>query len=458
MQIVVLHGSPKGDISVTMQYVAYIRSAFPEHSYTIINAAHEIKKLENNTQFWESAIDTIRSADLILWSFPLYYLLVPAQYKRFIELLFERDAIESMRGKYAISLSTSIHFFDQTAHSYIRGIAEDFGMNYLGGYSAEMYDLVEEDEQTHLKQFISLVFSDIENKVRVQRETAPLQYTPCQYIPDTPGPSHHLIQTEKKVVILTDDDGKNPNLSGMNTRLSTLFAHPVQIVNLRDLDIKGGCLGCCRCGYDNTCIYQDGYAEFFTSTLKPADIIIISGTIRDRYLSSVWKQFFDRSFFNGHIPALKGKQVGFLISGPLRQIPSLKEVLTGWADNNGCHAHFLTDEVLDSGELDVLLDSFARRLVQGADAGYIPPPTFYAVGGQKIFRDSVYGGMRFIFQADYRYYREHGLFDFPQGDIRTRLMNLVMMAGTTIPAVRKRVFDEIKPQMIAPLRKVLSKE
>ena len=30
MKIVVLNGSPKGDISVTMQYVAYLKKKFPE--------------------------------------------------------------------------------------------------------------------------------------------------------------------------------------------------------------------------------------------------------------------------------------------------------------------------------------------------------------------------------------------------------------------------------------------
>ena len=74
------------------------------------------------------------------------------------------------------------------------------------------------------------------------------------------------------------------------------------MINLHDLNIKGGCLGCCQCGYDNTCVYTDGYVDFFKSKLVPADIIIMAGSVHDRYLSSTWKQFFDRSFFKGHVP------------------------------------------------------------------------------------------------------------------------------------------------------------
>ena len=76
MKIVVLNGSPKGDVSVTMQYVAYIRKKFPEQNYEILNVAQEIKKIEKDTAAWNRTLDSIRSADIVLWAFPLYYLVV----------------------------------------------------------------------------------------------------------------------------------------------------------------------------------------------------------------------------------------------------------------------------------------------------------------------------------------------------------------------------------------------
>jgi hypothetical protein len=225
--------------------------------------------------------------------------------------------------------------------------------------------------------------------------------------------------------------------------------------NLHDVPIKGGCLGCCQCGYDNTCVYTDGYVDFYKNKLVPADIIIIAGSVHDRYLSSAWKQFFDRSFFKGHTPGLKGKQIGFVIAGPFSQIPCLKEALAAWADNGRCHACFVTDEVQVSGDLDALLDSMAARLVQGAKAGYIPPHTFYAVGGHKIFRDNIYAGMRFVFQADYRYYCDHGLFDFPQAELKTRLLNAVFVPLVRFPGFRKKMFADMKHHMIEPFKAVL---
>ena len=456
MKIIVLNGSPKGDVSVTMQYVAYIQKKFPGNAWETLNVAHEVKRLEKDPGAFDAVIGKIRDADLVLWAFPLYYLLVPAQYKRFIELVFEHNARDAFAGKYAAALSTSIHYADMIAHDYIHAVSDDLGMKYLDAYSAEMQDLLDVHERERLVKFASLTFAAAENNVPVQRGTAPLVPPSLAYVP---GKDPAAVQPgTKKVVILTDDDGSSANLTAMIARISSTFSGKADVINLRDIDIKGPCLGCCRCAYDNTCVYTDGYTDFYKNRLAPADILIFAGAIRDRYLSSAWKQFFDRSFFKGHIPGLGEKQIGFVVAGPLRQVPCLKEALVMWADSGRCAPQFVTDEAATSAELDALLDALAGRLVRGAEAGYTPPHLFYAVGGHKIFRDNIYGGMRFVFQADYRYYKEHGMFDFPQRDLKTRLMNAVMMLLTKNKAVRKKVYGDIKHHMIAPFAPVLERD
>ena len=37
MKIVVLNGSPKGDLSITLQYVLLIRKKLPEHQFKVFN-------------------------------------------------------------------------------------------------------------------------------------------------------------------------------------------------------------------------------------------------------------------------------------------------------------------------------------------------------------------------------------------------------------------------------------
>lgn len=436
-----------------MQYVAYIQKKFPDHDYQILNVAKDIKKFEKDGAVFDGVMGTVRSADLVLWAFPLYYMLVCSQYKRFIELVFERHVQDAFYGKYTACISTSIHFFDQTAHNYMHAICDDLGMKYCGFYSAEMMDLLKEDERSRFTKFTQLLVTTVQEAIPAQVEHAPLVWQRWSYSPGrTPEP---VGVDGQKVVILTDSADSSANCAKMTDRLMQAFSGTAELVNLHDIDIRGGCLGCCQCGYDNTCVYVDGYHDFFTKTLATADILIMAGTVHDRYLSSTWKQFFDRSFFNGHTPALGGKQIGFVIAGPLQQLPYLKEALLGWADNGGCRAMFVTDENGNSEQLDALLDATATRLIKSAELGYIPPHTFYAVGGHKIFRDNIYGGMRIAFLADYRYYKEHGVFDFPQKDLKTRMFNAVLVPLIKIPGFRKKAFSDLKSHMVKPFESVL---
>jgi len=146
MNIVVLNGSPKGDLSITLQYIRYAAKKYPNSSFQYFPVAQNIKKLEKNEAAFREITDAVKKADAVIWSFPLYFLLVCSQYKRFIELIFERKQEDAFIGKYAVSVSTSVHFFDHTAHNYIHGICDDLQMHYAGGYSAAMYDLMKKPE------------------------------------------------------------------------------------------------------------------------------------------------------------------------------------------------------------------------------------------------------------------------------------------------------------------------
>src|SRR5271157_3875829 len=159
MKIVVLNGSPKGDVSVTMQYVHFLQKKFLQHELKILNISQRLPVIEKDEEKFREVIDEVRSADGVLWAFPLYYLLVHAHYKRFIELIFERGVKSAFQGKYTAALSTSIHFYDHTAHNYINAICDDLDMKYVGFFSANMPDLLEEKKRKELTLFAEHFFS-----------------------------------------------------------------------------------------------------------------------------------------------------------------------------------------------------------------------------------------------------------------------------------------------------------
>ena len=135
-----------------------------------------------------------------------------------------------------------------------------------------------------------------------------------------------------KIRVLADMDEKS-NMANMVERFRKAFKQDIEVFNLRDIDMKGGCLGCIQCGFDNVCVYRDkdGFMEFFNSG-RDSDVTIFAGAIKDRFLSSRIKMFWDRSFFNGHIPTRIGKQVGYIISGPLSQLANLQEIMLAQAE------------------------------------------------------------------------------------------------------------------------------
>ena len=457
MKIVVLNGSPKGDLSTTIQYVHFVQKKYPQHRLKILNISQKMKAIEKDQSSFQKIIDEVKSADGVLWAFPLYFLLVHAHYKRFIELISERGAESAFKNKYTAALSTSVHFYDHTAHNYINAICDDLDMKYVGAFSADMYDLLKEKEREKLILFAKHFFEAIENNFQTSKKFEPVKDSEFAYVN---GEIEGKVDVDgKKVIILTDATEDQANLNRMIERFSGAFSRSIELINLRDVDIKGGCRGCIQCGYDNTCFYEnkDEYIEFINTKIKPANILVFAGTVKDRYLSSKWKMFFDRSFFNTHIPIFIGKQVGFVISGPLSQIPNLRQVLEAYSQMQRVNTvDFVTDESKNSTVLDALLHGLAGRLVQFAQEEYGNPATFLGVGGRKVLRDEVYGRLRFPFQSDHQFYRKHGFYDYPQKEYKTRIKNLFYMFLLKIPSMRKEIYKKrMIPEMIKPLQKIV---
>ncbi len=457
MKIAVLNGSPKGQISVTVQYVRFLQQKFPETEFRFFDVALKIKKLEEDDGAFREIIGEIARADGVLWAFPLYYFLVCSQYKRFIELIFERDAASAFHGKPAAVLTTSINFFDHTAHNYLNAVCDDLEMKFVGSYSAEMNDLRKSRERHRLATFGELFIRAIQDGSPAIRNNRPLTASEMVYSPAKPAP----VETNgKRVLIVVDDFDQSSNLRQMVEQLQTTFSPAAELVQLKDIDIKGGCLGCLQCGLDNVCIYEgkDGFIDFFNRQIKAADILFFAGSIHDRYLSSLWKRFFDRSFFNGHVPVLENKQIGFVISGPLGQIHNLREILAAYVGMQRSNlVGFASDDVGGSMEIDAAVQSVASRAAVYSERGYIQPQTFYQVGGGKLFRDAVWGRLRVVFQADHAYYKKHGFYNFPQKNYKWRLINSGLILLTKIPFIRREFVKRIKGEVIKPYANALKR-
>ncbi|MGA2615764.1 MAG: NAD(P)H-dependent oxidoreductase [Spirochaetia bacterium] len=470
MKIVVLNGSPKGDVSVTRQYVLYLEKAFPQHQFVVLHVAQQSRKLERDAAAFDAVIREVRSADGVIWAFPLYILLVCSQYKRFIELITERGAQSAFSGKHAVTLSTSINYYDSNAHVYMRSVCEDLGMRFVGIHSANMHDLMKPEERRRLHLFAEDFFTSIERGLEFPRLSAVL---PSALPGEPPRPYRPVSPVRpadargRKIVILTDartDAGPDArpearpgqeSLQAMTARLVSAWGGDARVVNLHDIDIKGGCQGCLRCGAAYQCAYtgKDGFIDFYNSVLVPADIIVFAGAIVARQLSWKWKEFFDRSFFNTHTPSLVGKQFAFMVAGPLSQLPELRQTYEAWTELQQSNlVTFVSDETAPT-VLDAALDQLAERLVRFAEAAYIRPRTFLGVAGMKIFRDDIWSSLKVVFRADHKAYKRLGFYDFPQRRVGRRTLMGLAWFITGLPGIKSKFRSMMRTQMIVPMHR-----
>jgi len=456
MKITILNGSPKGDLSATLQYINYIHKKFPGLELSVHHVSQKIKSIEKKEKSFEKIIADVRDSDAVWWSVPIYVCLIPSQYKRFIELIWEKDAGEAFRDKYTAVITTSIHFYDNTGNNYMHSICDDLNMKYVDFFSPDMYDLLVEEHRAKLLQFAENFFDAVKNKVPVSKSFSPVIQREFDYTPGKPDTKVDL--GDRKLLVIADSITPDANLTMMIQRFIESYAGKVELAELSRINIIGGCLGCIECGFDNRCAYtgKDDFIDFYNAKVKTADILVYAGTIKDRYLSATWKLFFDRRFFNTHMPTQAGKQVACLISGPLSQIPNLREIISALTELDQANlCGIVTDEFGESKDVDALLQSLAGNLVRDADKEYIKPVTFRGVGGRKIFRDDIWGRLRFPFIADHEYYEKHGLYDFPNINPDEFKFGFDMIEAVKDPETREAVRKMIKTQMVAPHKKIV---
>jgi len=298
-------------------------------------------------------------------------------------------------------------------------------------------------------------FTAIENRKPTMKLYTPLVHKKFIY---KPGKGTGKVDTGGlKIRVLADITEEKSNLAKMVQRFSKSFKGDIQVVRTSDVKMRGGCLGCMECAFDNICVYQgkDGFVDYFNAA-RDADVTIFAGEIKDRFFSARMKMFWDRSFFNGHIPTSVDKQVGFIVSGPLSQVANLQEIICAMPQMSGGNlAGVVTDECADSGQIDKLLEAFAAKCVDNALSTYMLPRTFLGVGGHKIFRDQIWARLAFPFTADYRYYQAHGLFDFPQQDTRYLEFSKQMTEMIKDPKMKEIVRKMMKTEMLKGYAKMV---
>ncbi len=427
MNILVLNGSPKGEYSITLQTCLLIAQHFPKHSFSVLHVGQKIKSLEKD---FSDAGKMLQEADLILFSYPIYTFLVPAQLHRFMELMKER--MTDLSGKYAAQISTSKHFYDITAHQFIKENCKDMGLKYLDGLSADMDDLKSKKGQADALHFFQRVLFEI------AMEKGNLQ-----------NPFDNL----KGVVIVADLAKEDEKLKAMIDHFSENCAQLPKLVNIHDFPFKGGCISCFHCASTGECIYKDGFQDLLRNEIQTGKAIVLAYSIKDHSMGYQFKLYDDRQFCNGHRTVTMGMPFAYLVSGKLSEEGNLQVLMEARAQVGG---NYLAGIASDEFDMASSVDKMAASLSWAIRNHYTQPSNFYGVGGMKIFRDLIFE-MQGLMRADYKFYKSHGQMDFPQkhkGRIAAMYLVGSLMKNQKL---KSKMGNKMNEGMIAPYKKVLKK-
>lgn len=456
MNILVLNGSPKGDNSITLQTVYYLEKMFPQDSFQILHVGQRIKALEKD---FTPAMEALKKADVLLFSYPVYTFIAPCQLHRFIELMKEKNV--AVAGKCATQLTTSKHFYDVTAHRYIQENCHDLGLKYIRGLSADMEDLLKEQGQKEAKAFWEHFCWCVEQNYVEPCYTPACHNAPHTTIADSSGAPNKLLHatlpeasttpTNGDVVIVTDCTAEDTELSSMIARFQARLPYKTRIANISEYPLRGGCLGCFHCATDGKCIYTDGFDTYLRDSIQSAQAIIYAFTIRDHSMGAQFKMYDDRQFCNGHRTVTMGTPMGYLICGNYSAETNLQTILEARAQVGGnVLAGIATNETNPDHEIDTL----ACSLEYAIEHKFTQPQNFYGVGGMKIFRDLIYQ-MQGMMKADHRFFKSHGQYDFPQKNKGTILKMYLVGALLSSPKIKSKMGNKMNEGMLAPYKKVL---
>lgn len=438
MKICVLSGSPKGNYSITYQTARYLEKMFPQDQFETVHVGQRIRSLE---QELSPALEAIRKADLVLFCYPVYTFIAPYQLQRFIELL--KESGEDISGKFAAQISTSKHFYDVTAHNYIKENCLDMGLRYLGGLSADMDDLLCEQGRKDAEAFWKLIHFRAENHL-YETASEKKEKTAERYLSSgirTPK------RDGKEAVIVASLGADDSDLAAMIEDFRGQYPHNTRVVNLMDYPFSGGCLGCFNCAVTGKCIYKDGFDDFLRGEIQTASAIIYAFRIKDHSMGTRMKLYDDRQFCNGHRTVTEGMPMGYLIQGSLDEEPNLRMIIDGRSEVGG---NFLAGVATDAKGVSGLVQSLEYAL----DNHLTQPSGFLGVGGRKIFRDLIWL-MQGMMKADHKFYKAHGMYDFPQKKKGTILKMRLVGALISNPKIKAKMGNKMNEGMIAPYRKIL---
>jgi multimeric flavodoxin WrbA len=419
MNVVVINGSPKSGKSITYHHLLYLEKHFKQMKFEVIHIEAIIDKLSVD-DYVGSLIQQMSSADLVIFSYPVYTLSIPYQLMLLMNALMEHTSRYKLRNTYVTQFSTSNHFFDHTAHDYMVACFESLDFYYLGGHSADTTDLLENQGRVRMIQYFDKIIHKIEWEYHPTK-------TLCHQFRD-PVPFCYVVKAEEEkvqenIVIVYNGLDYSATLKEMIKAFENMCEYRVHLLDLSNHVIKNGCTCCLQCLNSDSCVFNDDFENLYRNVILHADVLIYASDVRHHYIHSDFKRLDDRAFMKDHPVLGENKAVGYLISGPLSHEHNLKKILeTRVALARRNLLGFATNEYDTVEAVRILADQVAYFMKNKPCS----TENFLGVAGMKMMRDIVFENRGILYKS-YHHHKKNPYYRFPKKEYLKQFRNRWLM-------------------------------
>ena len=420
-KVLFLCGSPRHKRSASLCTAKYL-ARFLDYDYEFVDVAKA--KLSTDPCEAEPAflkiVEKMQTADAIVWTFGAWLLFVSVQMQYLLDKLFTQGY--DFSGKIAAAVMTSVRVHDDFILDRVRFVSEQLGLGYAGDVSAVGNPFFGYEDEEVTEDSCRILAGQL-NRTLADGYVPARHYPPVERryllsshrgsgfaVDDPPVPK----TGDKTILIFTgnrlSEDSVNASVIESIRRYSR---NSVEVIELQDRQV-GPCIGCYLCDFhvDGVCVLKDEY-EAIKQHLHQVDGIVFVGTCVSGMVDCHLKAFLDRCWGIAHRPSLKGKY-GFVVAtggGPLEAEAAwyLRNVLNKFGP---CCIASLTQ----SAENAPIFAATVRRTVEDLDRAldekWQIADRFGIRGATWTFRDlAATSGM--VLRADYRFHKEHRMFDAP---------------------------------------------
>lgn len=445
MKVYVVNGSPKGESSTTYYHVKFLEKHFKDVSFEY---AHVALHSEHYLTHLDTVLERMSKCDVILWIYPIYALSVPFQMMQFIEGLYKHDQRQCLKNKFTSQICTSKFLLDITAQGYIKAVCEDFEMKIIEGLSLDMDAVLTKDGQYKLIDFMDKLKDHHANKISYGHVPKPMtQLYDFEY---AIVPEHE--KKKAKIMIVYNGETYSKTLEHMIMAFENICPYEVHRLDLSNVHIKNGCIGCHRCLLRGVCIYDDEFEHMYHEKVSSADVLIYASDIQHHFLHSDFKLLDDRAFYHGFRLNREHKAIGFILTGHYQQEINLQHILKAKAQLN-C-MNFLEPVTNEQETIKAQITRLCYEIDYFIRNKPYPKESFLSVGAMKIYRDIVYE-KRGMLQKDHEYFKRYKLYDYPR---RRSVKNFILKRLYRLmkhESIYKKVNPMINNRLIAKYQKVI---